>query len=58
MDKTYIAEEFNIGPTEIVICIDKCANTQDEIEEILEKTARDVKPYLIKKAMKEKEEIV
>lgn len=43
----HVAEHFMLGPTEIIICDDKCVSPE-EAQEILKDLARKMRPYVIR----------
>lgn len=53
-DTAHVAEHFFMGPTEIVICDDKCVS-KEEAEEILVEIARRVRPHLEQQAREKAE---
>lgn len=53
-DTAHVAEHFFMGPTEIVICDDKCVS-KEEAEEILVEIAQRVRPHLEQQARKKAE---
>ena len=50
-----IAEHFFLGPTEIVICDDKCVS-KEEAEKLLEDLGKRVRPHLEEKARRKMRE--
>ena len=46
----HVAEKFMLGPTQIIICDDKCVSKEEE-EVILKDLARRLKPHIVEKSV-------
>ncbi|GFI31055.1 hypothetical protein IMSAGC013_02449 [Lachnospiraceae bacterium] len=45
-----VVEKFMLGPTQIIICDDKCVS-KEEAEVILKDLARRIKPHIVEKSV-------